>query len=59
MIFKGLSVAKNCIRPESAPLNNRLKLMGGVTKLITKKLLDHGIFSSLIRWDTKHFLKNF
>ena len=22
MIFKGLSVAKNCLRPESAPLRN-------------------------------------
>ena len=40
-------------------LNKKLKLMGGAMKFFTKKLLGHEIFSSMIPWATKYFLKNF
>ena len=39
-------------------LNKKLKLMGGDIKFFPKKLLGHEIFSSMIYWATKFFLKN-
>ena len=39
-------------------LNKKLKLMGGDMKFFPKKLLGHEIFSSMIYWATKFFLKN-
>ena len=39
-------------------LNKKLKLMGGVIKFFTKKLLGHEIFSSVVPRATKYFFKN-
>ena len=39
-------------------LNKKLKLVGGAMKFFTKKLLGYEIFSSMIPWVTKYFLKN-
>ena len=39
-------------------LNKKLKLMEEAKNFFTKKLLDHGIFSSMLPWATKYFLKN-
>ena len=40
------------------PLNKKLKLMGGAIKFFTKKLLGHEIFSFMVPWVVRHFLKN-
>ena len=39
-------------------LNEKLKLIRGVMKFFTKKLLDQEIINSMIPWTTKYFLKN-
>ena len=39
-------------------INKKLKLLGGAMKFFTKKLLGYEIFSSMIPWVTKYFLKN-
>ena len=39
-------------------LNKELKLIEGVMKIFTKKLLSHEIYSSMMLWATKYFLKN-
>ena len=38
-------------------LKKKLKLMGGVMKFFTKNLLGYEIFSSMVPWATKYFLK--
>ena len=40
-------------------LNKKLKFMGGAMNFFTKKLLGYEIYSSVIPWATKYFLKNF
>ena len=40
-------------------LNKKPKLMGAAMNFFTKKLLGHEIFSSMIPWATKYFLKIF
>ena len=39
-------------------LSKELTLMGGTMKCFAKKLLGHEIFSSMIPWAKKYFLKN-
>ena len=39
-------------------LNKKLKLMGGVMKYFSKKLLGHEIFRSMVSRASKFFLKN-
>ena len=39
-------------------LNKKLKLMGEAMKYFLKKLPGHKIFSSMVSWATKIFLKN-
>ena len=39
-------------------LNKKLKLMGGAMKYFLEKLLGHEIFSFMVPWATKFFLKN-
>ena len=39
-------------------INKKLKFMGGVMKFFAEKLLCHEIFSCMILWATKYFLKN-
>ena len=38
--------------------NKKLKLMGGAMKYFREKLLGHEIFSSMVPWAAKFFLKN-
>ena len=42
----------------SQDLNEKLKLMGGAMKFFSKKLLGHEIFSYMVCWATKFYLKN-
>ena len=39
-------------------IDETLKLMRGVMNLFSKKLLGHEIFSSMVHWATKCYLKN-
>ena len=39
-------------------LNKKLKLMEEAKNFFTKKPLDHGVFSSMVPWAKKYFLKN-
>ena len=39
-------------------LNKKLKLMEGAMNFFTKELLGYEIFSSIIAWAPKYFLKN-
>ena len=39
-------------------LSKKLYLMGGAMKFLWKKLLSHEIFSSMVLWVTKFYLKN-
>ena len=39
-------------------LNKELKLIGGVMKFFTKRLLGSEIYSSMVPWATKYFFKN-
>ena len=39
-------------------LKKKLKLMRGTLKFFTKKLVGHEIFSCMVPWATKYFLKN-
>ena len=39
IIFKGLSVAKNCLRPESVPLNKLIDIVAEIVlKLVISKM---------------------
>ena len=42
----------------SQALNEKIKLMGGATKVFWEKLLGHGMLSSMVHWATKYYLKN-
>ena len=39
-------------------LSKKQKSMGGTINLFTKKLMGYKIFSSMIPWATRYFLKN-
>ena len=45
MVFKGLSVAKSCLRPESAPLTTNLNIvnMNQARNKVTCKCLTSGL----------------
>ena len=43
---------------DSQGLNKKLILIWDAMKFFSKKLLGHEIFSSLVLWATKNFLKN-
>ena len=60
-LLSTLSISVNITYPEyydGQGLNEKLKLNGGPMKFFSKKLLDHKIFSPLVLWLTKFFLKN-
>ena len=52
----GSNTLKYC---HSKPLNKKLKMMGGAMKYISKKLLGHEIFRSMVSWATIYFFKKF
>ena len=53
-----ISVSPNLKFYHNQALNKKLKLMARAMKYFPEKLLGHEIFSSMVPWDTKCFLKN-